>query len=51
MIRKTLPIEGGGKGWGVGSYPMPFLPLTLTFSPKGRGGIIFDNTATRNKEE
>jgi len=23
---------------------MPFLPLTLTLSPKGRGEITFDNT-------
>jgi hypothetical protein len=23
---------------------MPFLPLTLTLSPKGRGEVIFDNT-------
>jgi hypothetical protein len=30
---------------------MPFLPLTLTLSPKGRGKITFDNTFKKGKEE
>jgi hypothetical protein len=29
---------------------MPFLPLTLSLSPKGRGGITFDNTKGEIKE-
>ena len=29
---------------------MPFLPLTLTLSPKGRGEITFDNTTEHEKE-
>ena len=28
---------------GVKEHEMPFLPLTLTLSPKGRGEISFDN--------
>jgi hypothetical protein len=28
---------------------MPFLPLTLTLSPKGRGEITFDNTSVKGR--
>jgi hypothetical protein len=42
--RETLPLGGEGKGGGERLPEMPFLPLTLTLSPKGRGEVIFDNT-------
>jgi hypothetical protein len=29
---------------------MPFLPLTLALSPKGRGEITFDNTDSPKRE-
>ena len=28
---------------------IPFLPLTLTLSPKGRGKVTFDNTRLRGE--
>ena len=41
---KPSPLRGEGKGGGEIPSEMPFLPLTLTLSPKGRGEVIFDNT-------
>jgi hypothetical protein len=41
---KPSPLRGEGKGGGERLPEMPFLPLTLTLSPKGRGEVIFDNT-------
>jgi branched-chain amino acid transport system substrate-binding protein len=41
---KTSPLRGEGKGGGERLPEMPFLPLTLTLSPKGRGEVIFNNT-------
>jgi hypothetical protein len=41
---KPSPLRGEGKGGGERLPEMPFLPLTLTLSPKWRGEVIFDNT-------
>ncbi len=48
---KPSPLMGEGKGGGArterhskDTKETGYLPLTLTLSPKGRGGIIFYNT-------
>jgi hypothetical protein len=41
---KPSPLRGEGKGGGERPPEMPFLPLSLTLSPKGRGEITFDKT-------
>jgi hypothetical protein len=46
---KPSPLRGEGKGGGERLPEMPFLPLTLTLSPKGRGEVIFDNTENRKE--
>jgi hypothetical protein len=43
-VGKSSPLRGEGKGGGEKAIEMPFLPLTLTLSPKGRGEITFNNT-------
>jgi hypothetical protein len=44
---KPSPLRGEGKGGGERRCEMPFLPLTLTLSPKGRGRITLDNAERR----
>jgi hypothetical protein len=43
FYQKPSPLRGEGKGGGGRSPETPFLPLTLTLSPKGRGEITLDN--------
>jgi hypothetical protein len=46
LIGKPSPLRGEGKGGGERPPEKPFLPLTLTLSPKGRGEITFDESVS-----